>query len=143
MALEEKPIPTDFVPDEHVIQAIEAHLKEGRLRCAVAFRIARDLGVEPSIVGRTADVLQVHLSRCQLGLFGYPEGKGWTAAGVIEKPVPDGLEAALRASVDAAGHIACVRLWAVAAEFGISRLQAGYVADTLGLHVAPCQLGAF
>lgn len=48
---------------------IKLSLVDGRLPCAVAFRIARELKVSPRDVGDAANRLSVKISRCQLGCF--------------------------------------------------------------------------
>ncbi|HOT24017.1 MAG TPA: hypothetical protein PLB30_05620 [Thermoleophilia bacterium] len=42
---------------------------EKRLRCAVAFKIARDLDVPLAEVGRTCNELGIKVVGCQLGCF--------------------------------------------------------------------------
>ena len=144
MTLAEKTLPPDFVVDETLATAIRARLKEGKLPCASAFAIAREHGVTPLLVGQTADALQIHLTRCQLGLFGYPgHAKGWAAAKIAERAIPEGLEEAIRAAVDGDGNFACVKAWEIAARFGIPKMQVAYVADHMGIRFSPCQLGAF
>jgi len=144
MALDDKTIPTDLVADQRVAAAIRAGLQDDLLSCAAAFAAADQLRVAPIEVGRTADALRIRLTRCQLGLFGFPgHAKGWEAAGVAGLPVPAGLEDALRAARDEQGQISCSGLWAEADRFGVSRIQAGFVADRLGIPIRHCQLGAF
>ncbi len=58
-----------FTPRPDVVRAIEAHLSEGRLPCAAAFGVAARLKVRPRLVGDTATVRHVKISRCQLGCF--------------------------------------------------------------------------
>ena len=145
MSLDEKHIPQDFTVDEQIAAAIRAHLRDGKLPCAQAFVVARQLGVAPLTVGLTADVLQIHLSRCQLGLFGYGGKKGWesgkTRFDTCE--IPEGMEEAIRAAVDEDGNFACAKAWEIAAQFKKPKMYVGYLADKLGVRIAPCQLGAF
>lgn len=143
MALEEKTLPEDFVVDAVLAAAIETALTDSLLPCAVAFRVAETHVVAPLLVGQTADVLGIRLTRCQLGLFGYPgHAKGWDA--LAGTAISEDLAAAVRAAADeAGGMIACAQLWELAVQFGISRLQMGYVVDQLGLRIGACQLGAF
>ncbi len=144
MTLEEKTLPADFVVDENLAQAIRARTREGKLPCAVAFAIAAQQEVEPLLVGQTADVLQIHLSHCQLGLFGYPGGKkGWELAPSTPLTMPDEIQAALRAAVTESGTLACAQLWELAAQFRVPKLRTGQLCDELGIKITPCQLGAF
>jgi len=48
---------------------IKSSLVNGRLPCAVAFRIAKELKVSPRDVGNAANRLSVKISGCQLGCF--------------------------------------------------------------------------
>jgi hypothetical protein len=41
----------------------------GRLPCAIAFKIAKELKVSPRDVGEAANRLSVKISSCQLGCF--------------------------------------------------------------------------
>jgi len=144
MVLEDKTIPEDFAVDETLAAAIRDQLDDGKLACATAFKIAAAHDVTPLQVGRTADVLQIHLTRCQLGLFGYPgHTKGWDAAHIADQPIPDGLPAALQSRRDTNGNLACLTLWQLAKEFHVSKMLVGYLADQLNIKITPCQLGAF
>jgi len=143
MALAEKTLPADFVIMPALANAIRAKVQAEHLACAAAFSIAAEQAVAPLLVGQTADALTIHLSHCQLGLFGYPgHTKGWEAAGSAAQPVPAGLEDALQ-EAGAHGPLACATLWALATQFRVSRMLVGYTADRLGIKIAPCQLGAF
>ncbi|MEW6143207.1 MAG: hypothetical protein AB1597_08690 [Chloroflexota bacterium] len=48
---------------------IQKSLVGGKLPCAVAFRIARDLNVAPKQVGDACNRLKIKISNCQLGCF--------------------------------------------------------------------------
>lgn len=50
-------------------EKIAASLVDGKLSCAVAFKIARELKVSIRQVGETADKLGVRIAKCQLGCF--------------------------------------------------------------------------
>ena len=143
MALEDKKLPKDAVPDERIAAAILDKLREDKLACADGFAIARALDVEPITVGQTADLMETRLTRCQLGLFGYPDKHGWRDSGVDGLDTPDGLEAAIVEAGDPEGRITCAEMWRLAGEFGISRMQMGWVVDQLGVKIISCQLGAF
>ena len=125
--------------DERIAAAIRKRVGDGTLKCAVAFRIAGELGVEPLAVGKTADELQVKLSHCQLGLFGYGEPKS------IVKPadeVAPELEQAIRAGL-VEGRLPCATAWAIAETLHIPKLEVSNAAERLQVRVRTCQLGAF
>jgi hypothetical protein len=48
---------------------LEASQVNGKLPCAVAFKIARKLKVNPREVGDTANKLNIKIVSCQLGCF--------------------------------------------------------------------------
>lgn len=145
MALADKKLPLDLKPDERIAAEIRPRLDaEGMMSCATAMQIAVHMGVAPEAVGRTLDALGIHLTRCQIGLFGYPgHAKGWAQAGTADRPEPTGLINALNGVADPAGTLSCVRIWEATERIGVSRLQAGFAADRTGRKIIGCQLGAF
>jgi len=50
-------------------EELKTSLVDGRLPCAVAFKISRKLKVSPNKVGDMANKLSIKISRCQLGCF--------------------------------------------------------------------------
>jgi len=50
-------------------EEMRASLVNGKLPCAVAFKIARKLKVSPRQVGNAANRLNIKISSCQLGCF--------------------------------------------------------------------------
>jgi hypothetical protein len=50
-------------------EEMRASLVNGKLPCAVAFKIARKLKVSPKQVGDAANKLNIKISSCQLGCF--------------------------------------------------------------------------
>jgi hypothetical protein len=163
MSLKDKP--NADVVSEAIAQAIYEGLDDGKLPCDVAFAIAEAQEVKPRLVGQTADALQIRLCRCQLGLFGYPGKTGWDIPHlvadepVMARPIPEGLEAAIReaagvADVQAdpsaqrvveasAGRLSCAQVWDLAVRFNAPKILVGYVVDQLGIRIVACQLGAF
>jgi hypothetical protein len=142
MALEDRDT-SDMAPDPQVLAAFEARLVDGKLPCSVAFEVAEALEVEPLTVGETATAAEIRLTRCQLGFFGYPGKQAWQSVDVTTWTMPDGLEAALTEAAGEDQALACARAWELASSFSVPRMQVGYLADKLGIHVTPCQLGAF
>ena len=47
-----------------------AHAKSGELACAVAFKIGGEINKPPAEIGKTVDLMDFKLVKCQLGLFG-------------------------------------------------------------------------
>jgi hypothetical protein len=120
---------------EHII----GHTKNNELACAKAFKIADELNVSAAEVGKTADLLNMKLVKCQLGLFGYtPEKKVVKpkAASTIK------LESAIQDSL-AEGALPCAKAWEIARNFDISKMTVSAVCEQLKIKIKPCQLGAF
>jgi hypothetical protein len=116
---------------------------EGDLPCAVAHYVAAELGVDPLEVGQTADEIDVRITMCQLGLFGYAI-KGKPAYCILSpmENVPQELTEAIREGlVD--GRAPCAVLWQIAQEYDLSRHEVGNASEALQVKVKPCQLGCF
>ena len=85
----------------HLVEAIHERLEDGKLPCKQAFGIARILGIEPLTIGMAANDANIHISRCQLGLFGYgPKAEGKHKIVHAMEDVPERLAARLRAEAD-------------------------------------------
>lgn len=125
--------------DARIADAVRASAKDGSLSCAAAHRIATDLGVHPSEVGKTLDLLEFRIVKCQLGLFGYqPEKKIVAPAETVSPELRDALTAAL---VD--DRLPCASAWTIADRFGMTRMAVAAACEKMNLRVSPCQLGAF
>ncbi|MBW2265057.1 MAG: hypothetical protein JRF28_02625 [Deltaproteobacteria bacterium] len=104
---------------------------KGELQCAVAFKVAKDLGRSPKDVGRTADLMELRLVKCQLGLFGYYPQKS------ILKPlssVNTDLEKVILEEL---------KDNRLPKRFGVHKIKLGSACNALEIKIAPCQLGAF
>lgn len=144
MALSKKKVDPEAKVGAELAEAIRGFTDEGTLTCAAAFEIAENLGIPRLNVGQAADALRIPLSRCQLGLFGYPgPAKIWESAAYMEPSVPSHVVEAIQATQTKEGIISCAALMAIADRFGILRAVAGRAADRAGVRVKGCQLGAF
>jgi len=129
--------------DEQLRQAITERLEDGQLACNQAHAIARILGRDPLEVGFAASELDIRISRCMLGLFGYgPRAEGKHKIVQAMDEVPERLAARLRAEAEG-GNITCASIWKVADGLGYKRIEASSAVETLGLKVSRCQLGCF
>ncbi len=125
-------------------ERIHSRLVDGSLPCAAAFRIAAQLQIPPREVGAAADSLDIRLSRCQLGLFGYgSKAEGKHRRVIPLNPVLPRLEAAIRAALDGQGKLSCSDAWRIAAELKVGRQTVSNACEGLGLRIVACQLGAF
>jgi len=55
--------------DTELEEKVVSSLVDGKLSCAVAFKIAKELKVSIREVGETADKLGIRIAKCQLGCF--------------------------------------------------------------------------
>jgi hypothetical protein len=128
----------DTVLDEHIRDEVLKAAQDKRLSCALAFKLAEKLGVLPSVLGKTVDLMDFRLNQCQLGLFGYTPNKKIVRA---EEPVSEIREAILSASED--GRLSCNAAWEIAARFNISKIAVSNACEGMNIKIKPCQLGAF
>jgi hypothetical protein len=126
-------------PDVKIENEIRSRIKADTLPCAVAFKIASDLEVSPAAVGKTADLIRLHLAKCQLGLFGYTPEKKIVIAKPPEHPE---LENAVNA-VLADGRLSCRAAWEIAERLNVSKMSVSSACEYLAVKIKPCQLGAF
>ena len=128
---------------EEIKEKIKSSLVNGQLPCTVAHVIAYELDVKPLQVGQTANEMEVAISLCQLGCFGYgPKAEGKSKILRPTAKEDEKLMERLRSTV-VEGSIPCLKLWQIAAEFGLERLAVSNAAEALGLKIRPCQLGCF
>jgi len=131
--------PEDRKVDEKVAQAVKEHASKDEISCASAFKIVKDLAVQPDEVGFTLDVSEITIVKCQLGLYGYrPQKK-------VIKPaesVPPDLEKTIREAL-VNDRLSCATSWEIAEKNGLSKMDISSACEALGIKISPCQLGAF
>lgn len=129
----------DAVADPVIREALLKRAVDGKLPCAVAFDVVKRLGVTSAAVGRTADLMELRLVKCQLGLFGHARPKGLVKPAASVTPV---LEKAIRRAL-VNDWLPCDIAWKIAETFRIHKMEVGAACDALGIKIRPCQLGAF
>lgn len=129
----------NFRPDPIIEEEMKKRNAGREIPCAFAFEIAEGLGVDPEEVGRTADMLDIPLVKCQLGLFGYkPENK------IIRAEDTPNRE--LKNAVIGSSHnhrLSCEKAWQIADQLNISKLKVGNMCQANGIKIKGCRLGAF
>ena len=130
----------DNIPqDPKICAELKKKAVEGCITCADMHRIAGNLGILPKEAGVQADLLELRLMKCSMGLFGYGPGKKLIKPG---EEIPPALEAGImEKSVN--GRISCRSCWDLAKEYKVSKVAVASACETLGLRIKPCQLGAF
>jgi hypothetical protein len=131
--------PTDRNVLDRVAKAVREKAKDRALTCAQAFDVARKTEVTPEEVGFTADRLEIAISKCQLGLFGYSP-----VSRIIQpaETVPADLEQAIRSAlVD--NRLTCAAAWEIARNRRMARIRVCSACEALKIKITRCQLGAF
>jgi hypothetical protein len=131
--------PEGTVLNESVEAALRERSRDGEISCAAAHRVANDLGQHPETIGTALDLMEIRLTKCQMGLFGYAPDKR-----IVSKADqwPAELEADIRGALRN-GRLPCVDAWALAERHAVSRMAVANVCEALALKIKPCQLGAF
>lgn len=125
--------------DPALAAALRERAEDDRITCVAAFDVVDALGAAPPEIGKTADLLEYRITKCQLGLFGYSPEKR------IVKPavhVPDELRERLLVAA-AGGWLSCAAAWEIADALGLEKMAISGACEGLGLKVGPCQIGAF
>ena len=125
--------------DPLIKDEVVKHAKNGELPCAVAFEISKALKVSFAKIGKTADLLDIKIIKCQLGLFGYkPHKKKVKPQENINKDLTDAINNGL---VD--GKLPCKKAWDIAGRFKIGKMAISGACETLNIKITACQLGLF
>ena len=125
--------------DVSIKDSILKHAKSGELSCALAFKIAEELQKPASEIGKAADLLELKLVKCQLGLFGYQPEKKIVKAKAPKNPA---LEDSIHVTL-AEGKLSCQDAWDIARKLNISKMTVSAACEALNIKIKPCQLGAF
>jgi len=128
--------------DERIAEEIKKVKKEERLACAAASRIADNLGVSMEAVGVAADLLEIKIEQCQLGLFGYGRTKGKHSIVELPESVSPDLEKSIR-GVLVDERLPCLAAWNIADQHGVTKRAVCAAAEKLGIKSSKCQLGVF
>jgi hypothetical protein len=122
-----------------IAEAVKKRAKEGKLPCAVAFEIVKELDVSPDKVGFTLDYLEIKIIKCQMGIFGYEH----------EKPMFRHLDSASEELKDAVTHaleggrLTCRAAWDIAKRLDIGKMAVAAACEKLKVRISSCQLGGF
>jgi len=125
--------------DEKVLEAVRVYATKGEIPCVRAFEIAQKFSVLPALVGTAADLLEIKISKCQLGLFGYGASKK------VLKPslsVDQDLKNAISEGM-VNGRLPCATAFAIAEKIGIPKMEVSSACEKLNIKISSCQLGTF
>ena len=124
--------------DPEIAEALRNASEKGAISCAAATRLADFLRKDMATIGMHLDLLNIQLTRCQLGLFGYPQGRIVNAAIAAPLDIERAIRAALRD-----GRLPCLDSWEIARRFDVPKMEVAAACEALKIKVKPCQLGAF
>jgi len=131
--------PLGSEPDAALAEILRKKMTPEGLPCVVAFEIAVEEAVSPFEVGRAADLLEVPITKCQLGLFGYKPQKR------IVKPAEQ-VSAELREAISQGlenERLPCRTAWAIAEKLHLPKMAVSSACESLKIKIGPCQLGSF
>jgi len=131
--------PKGTVCDPQIAEALQREVSDGKIPCAVIHKISKKMNKLPGEVAKNADLLEIRLCKCQLGLFGYGKQKKIVRPA---KKISKALEIKIRESI-IDGRISCAACWDAAEKLGCSKLDVSGACETLKIKISPCQLGAF
>lgn len=134
--------PPGTKPDEEIVKAIREKSQAGEFTCAMAEKISKEMKVTMAEVGRTSDLIEVKIKKCQLGLFGWGGKQGHGKAIEAVFPVPEEIKKVLEASAEKRA-VTCATLWEIADRLGMERRAISSACEALGLKIRDCQLGTF
>ena len=129
----------NLLPDPVIEKEMRKRAIKQTIPCALALEIARDLSMTTMEVGQTADLMNISVEKCQLGLFGYQPEKKIIKA---EDTSNLSLKGAIIESAEN-NRLSCERAWQIAGQFNVNKLVVGNVSQANGIQIKSCQLGAF
>jgi len=121
-----------------IVEAVRKRAKEGKLPCAVAFEIAKELDISPDEVGFTLDSLEIKIIKCQMGIFGYNHDKPLRPLDSVPEELKDAITHALEG-----GRLTCRAAWDIAKRLGIGKMVVAAACEKLKVKLSSCQLGGF
>ena len=129
----------DEKPDPAIREKILERTRKDEVACAVAFEIAKELEVTPAEVGKTMDLMEYRLVKCQLGLFGYqPEHAIVEPRHPENNQIPEAIKNGMINE-----RLPCKTAWEIASSFNVKKLTVSNACEAMGIKIKPCQLGAF
>ncbi len=127
--------------DKTVEEKLKKNARHGNIPCPMVHAVAEELSITPESAGIQADLLELRLNCCQLGLFGW-EGK--PSHKLVDKnvQVSNALDAELDREVKD-NRITCLGCWDIAKKLKIKKVDVASACEKKGIKIKQCQLGAF
>jgi len=122
-----------------IVNLLQKNSTDGSISCATVFKLVKEYGFFPDILGIALDKNNIKLKECQLGLFGYGGGKKIKPA----ESVTEEIENKIYFLLDDDDKLPCMAAWTIANELKISKLEVACFCEKLNIKISKCQLGAF
>ena len=131
--------PANLKVNPDVASAVKENTSENMISCTKAFSIVEKMNIDPSEAGFTIDSLEISLTKCQLGLYGYgPDRKAIKPMDNVSDDLADAIKERLKD-----GRLPCKSAWEIAMKFNIAKMDVSSVCEALKIKITACQLGAF
>jgi hypothetical protein len=125
--------------DDGLKREIMGQVKDNNITCKKAEEIAGKKRMAIGEIGKAIDILNINITECQLGLFGYGEvKKSVQPAKEVAPEVKENITSALKD-----GKLSCAAAWEIAKKLNIPRMKVCAACEALKIKIKPCQLGAF
>ena len=117
---------------DNIAQTLKKYLNDdGKINCLDAFKLARELKIEPKEIAELTKKYSIKIDNCELGVFGNKE--------FAQKE--DEIYEKLSQSMNEKKQVECKIAWSVAKEFTLNRV--GSTTKKSDIEVIYCQLGCF
>jgi hypothetical protein len=121
-----------------IVEIMKNASTDGRISCAKVFEVIKEYTFFPDIAGFTLTQNKIKLTLCQLGLFGYPEGKNIPECESVSERLEDLIFSSMEDDI-----LPCAAAWNIAAEMNLKKNEVTAACEKLGIKIKKCQLGAF
>jgi len=121
-----------------IAEILKDAVRDDKIPCAKVFEILGEYSFFPDIAGLAMNHNKIKISVCQLGLFGYPEGKNIPVCETVSEELEDEIFDNLEDE-----KLPCAAAWNIASKMKIKKLDVSAACEKLGIKISKCQLGAF
>ncbi len=131
--------PSETNIDPEITAAVKQKVINGKLSCADAAAVALICRKSMFEVGAVLDMVEISITKCQLGLFGYhPHQKILTPLQSVDPKIEQAIRIRLVNK-----RLPCEAAWEIAEAFSLPKIHIASTCEALGIKIKPCQLGAF
>lgn len=117
---------------DNIAKILKRYLNEaGKINCLDAFKLARELNIQPSEIAEFTKKYAIKIDNCELGVFG-SKNFGEPRDDIYKK---------LSSKANSEKKLECSTAWEVAQEFSLNRV--GSTTKKSDIEVIYCQLGCF